>query len=112
MEMPELSLAESEFCTEVRLSLQRAFSEGHAVEDAAVELKTLRMASNVPLRLVREAVIAVIVEHIPIVKGPGALAAQREEISRVVGQWGNLINKIGGVNPVETIAILQVSTLF
>jgi translation initiation factor eIF-2B subunit epsilon len=108
----ESSLAESEFRTEVQLSLQRAFSEGHAVENAAVELKTLRMASNVPLHLVREAVVAAIVEHIQIVEGQGALAAQRQEISRVVGRWGELINKIGGVDFVETIAILQVSMLF
>ncbi|KAJ3793450.1 hypothetical protein GGU11DRAFT_850892 [Lentinula aff. detonsa] len=42
-------IAESEFRNEVRLSLECAFTEGHSVDNAAVELKTLRMATNVSL---------------------------------------------------------------
>jgi translation initiation factor eIF-2B subunit epsilon len=71
-----------------------------------VELKTLRMASNVPLRRVREAVVAGIVGRIRIV--PGDVVAQRKAIANVVGRWGELINKIGGVDGVETVAVLQV----
>lgn len=98
--------AESEFKTEVTQSLDRAFAEGHTVDDAAVELKTLRMASNVDLKRVREAVVAAIVERIEIVDGDAA--AQREVIAQMIARWGPLINKIGGVDPVETIDILQV----
>lgn len=54
--------AEKEFRAEVKQSLDRAFYEDHSVDNAAVELKTLRMASNVSLTRVREAVIAAIVE--------------------------------------------------
>jgi translation initiation factor eIF-2B subunit epsilon len=68
------------------------------------------MASNVPLSHVREAVIAAIVERIKIVQG--GVAAQRQEITSVVGRWGALINKIGGVDAVETIAVLQACYLF
>src|SRR5271168_2319366 len=49
-------MADAEFRTEVTQSLERAFAEGHSVDNAAVELKTLRMASNVPLIRVKEAV--------------------------------------------------------
>jgi translation initiation factor eIF-2B subunit epsilon len=101
------SAGEHEFQTEVRLSLDRAFSEGHSLENASVELKTLRMASNVPLRRVREAVVASIVERIPLVEGA---VPQRAEIKRWVDRWGDLINLIGGVDGVETVSILQVNS--
>jgi translation initiation factor eIF-2B subunit epsilon len=100
---------EQEFQTEVRLSLDRAFSEGHSLENASVELKTLRMASNVPLRRVREAVVAGIVERIPLVDGA---VLQRAETMQWVGRWGELINLIGGVDGVETVSILQVKRSF
>lgn len=100
---------ESEFKREVELSLERAFAEGHSVDNAAVELKTLRMASNVPLVRVREAVVGAIVERITIVEGGGAL--QRKEIASVVERWGALINQIGGVDAVETVSVLQVSMI-
>jgi translation initiation factor eIF-2B subunit epsilon len=99
--------AEKEFQTEVKQSLERAFAENHSIDNAAVELKTLRMASNVSLTRVREAVISAIIERIPIVQS-GA-AQQRKDISSVIGRWGSLIDKIGGVNAVETICLLQVS---
>jgi translation initiation factor eIF-2B subunit epsilon len=100
-------MAESEFRNEVQQSLERAFTEGHSVDNAAVELKTLRMASNVPLTLVREAVVAAIVEHIRLVEGGGS--AQRKEIASVINRWGPLIDRIGGVDAVETISALQVT---
>jgi hypothetical protein len=74
-----------------------------------VELKTLRMASNVPLRRVREAVVASIVERIPLVEGA---VPQRVEIKKWVDRWGDLINLIGGVDGVETVSILQVNSPF
>lgn len=101
---------DAEFQSEVKLSLERAFSEGHSVDDAAVELKTLRMASNVSLGRVREAVISSIVERIRIVENTDTAAApqQRKEIATVVQRWGDLITRIGGADPVETIFVLQV----
>ncbi|KZT11243.1 nucleotide-diphospho-sugar transferase [Laetiporus sulphureus 93-53] len=97
--------AESEFRSEVKQSLDRAFAEGHSVDNAAVELKTLRMASNVPLRRVREAVVEAIVERIGIVEGNPT--GQRKEIAKTVERWGPLIDKIGGVDAVETVEVLQ-----
>ena len=101
-----VSAGDHEFQTEVRLSLDRAFSEGHSLENASVELKTLRMASNVPLRRVREGVVAGIVERIPLIEDA---VLQRAEIKKWVDRWGDLINLIGGVDGVETVSILQVS---
>ncbi|KAJ7940731.1 nucleotide-diphospho-sugar transferase [Mycena leptocephala] len=103
--LPAGTMREKEFRVEVAQSLERAFAEGHSVDNAAVELKTLRMASNVPLSRVREAVISAIVEDIKIVDGA---EPQRTEISRVIGRWGELINKIGGRDAVETVSALQV----
>ncbi|KAL5529232.1 hypothetical protein ACEPAG_5217 [Sanghuangporus baumii] len=96
---------EREFQAEVSASLARAFAEGHSVDNAAVELKTLRMASNVPLRRVREAVVAGVVGLIPLVTD--SAVQQRAEIARVIKRWGPLIDTIGGVDAVETVSILQ-----
>ena len=107
--IPLVPTTDSEFQMEAKQSLDRAFAEGHSLENAAVELKTLRMASNVPLRRVREAVIAAIVECIKLVPGDSTL--QRREIAKVIDRWGELINKIGGVDGVESVEILQVRFL-
>lgn len=102
----QAAAAYSEFQAEVIQSLDRAFAEGHSVDNASVELKTLRMASNVPLRKVREAVVAAIVDRIEIVEGDAA--KQRVVIGKMVQRWGPLIDRIGGVDPVETVEVLQV----
>ena len=96
--------AETEFRSEVSQSLERAFAEGHSVENAAVELKTLRMASNVPLRRVREAVVGALVDRVPLTVDA---ATQRAEVARIVARWGPLVDKIGGVDAVETLEVLQ-----
>lgn len=102
---------ELEFKVEVTQSLERAFEEGHSVDNAAVELKTLRMASNVPLTRVREAIIAALVGQIRVVNPEEGPVKQKAEVEKVVERWGGLITKIGGVDGVETISILQVSAL-
>ena len=80
------------------------------MDNASVELKTLRMASNVPLRKVREAVVAAIVERIEVVEGDPA--KQRVAIGKMVQRWGPLIDRIGGIDPVETVEVLQVCFSF
>jgi len=81
MDVPSSSaIAESKFRAEVTQSLERAFAEGHSVDNAAVGLKTLWMASNVPLSRVREAVVAAIVEQIKVVE---CAIPQRKEIARM-----------------------------
>ena len=68
------------------------------------------MASNGKLRTVREVVVEAVVEKIAIVEGDAQ--AQKKEIAQVVDRWGELIDKIGGIDHEETIEILQVSQIF
>lgn len=68
------------------------------------------MASNVDLKRVREAVVAAIVEKIQVVQADAA--AQRKEIVGVVQRWGPLIDRIGGIDAVETVEVLQVPISF
>jgi len=52
------------FSKEVAQTLERAFSDGHTVEIAALELNTLRMASNTTFRDTRIIVIPTILSLI------------------------------------------------
>lgn len=61
-----------------------------------------------PLSKVRAVVIGSIVEKITIVEGA---VPQRVEIKKWMDRWGELINKIGGVDGVETVSLLQVCEL-
>ncbi|KAH6918678.1 translation initiation factor eif-2b [Coprinopsis sp. MPI-PUGE-AT-0042] len=97
--------ADKEFRSEVVQSLERAFAENHSLDNAAVELKTLRMASNVPLSQVKDAVVATLVDKIVVVEEGGV--AQRKEVHTVIARWGELINRLGGLDSVETISMLQ-----
>jgi translation initiation factor eIF-2B subunit epsilon len=101
---------EKEFLSECSASLERAFEEGHSVDNAAVELKTLRMASNVPLRRVREVIIRRLMERIlAACGGVGTRAAG--ETRRAIQRWGGLVEAIGGADGVETVEILEVSKI-
>lgn len=77
---------QSDFVSECTQSLDRSFAEGHTVDNAAIELKTLRMASNVPLGQVRELVIPYI-----LARCDGANNA-----SAVMERWGGLVGNLTG----------------
>lgn len=77
---------QSEFVTECVHSLDRSFAEGHTVDNAAIELKTLRMASNVPLNEVR----AVVVPY--VLRRAGGAAGAADTLER----WGGLIASLTG----------------
>jgi translation initiation factor eIF-2B subunit epsilon len=51
--VPSSTDSEAEFRMEVKQSLERALGEDHSLDNAAVELKMLQMASNVPLAAAR-----------------------------------------------------------
>lgn len=95
----------NEFATEARLSLERAFVEEHRIEDAAIELKTMRMSSNVLHRQVRQVVIEFLVDKIDVA---GDAAAQKQSIGKVIGRWGPLLNELGALDGQETVELLQV----
>jgi len=85
-------------------SLERALAEGHTVDDAAIELKTLRMASNVTMTEVREVVLDFVVN---LVKGEPGSAAQKNNISPVVERWSGLIINLVASERVEILLLLQ-----
>jgi translation initiation factor eIF-2B subunit epsilon len=85
-EMSSSSRKQLEFRTECLHSLDRSFAENHTVDNAAIELKTLRMASNVPLGEVRAVVVPYVLERCD---GANNAAATLE-------RWGGLIANLTG----------------
>ena len=73
-----------EFYAEAEESLSRAFLENHSVENAMIELKTLRMATNVTFHEVREAIIAALMSV--YITTPGITA-------KTFKKWGGLLHK-------------------
>lgn len=82
--------AQSDFLSECIQSLERSFEEGHTVDNAAIELKTLRMASNVTLGRVREVVIPFILKR--------CQGLSAEALSELIERWGGLISSLTGEN--------------
>ncbi|CAB4389510.1 unnamed protein product [Rhizophagus irregularis] len=75
------------FSKEVAQTVERAFSEGHTIEIASLELNTLRMASNTSFRDTRIVVIPSILNQINTDK---LLASTKDVLTR----WGPLIGKL------------------
>lgn len=88
-----------EFQHEAHASLERAFEEKHAPENAAIELKTLRMASNVPPGEVRKVVIAFVLHHCSV--------DQPRETAALLDHWGPLIHEVAHDDQVEALAMMQ-----
>ena len=89
----------SEFRAEANASLERAFEENHAAENAAIELKTLRMASNVPPSEVRRVVIAFVLSRCSV--------EQAKETADLLDQWGPLLREVSHDDQVEALAVMQ-----
>lgn len=91
----------NEFKSEAIASLSRAFAEGHTVDNAAIELKTLRMASNVQLKEVRKVVIGFMLEKCQV-ENPN-------QLKELLDRWGGLIEVVAKDDQVEALALVQVS---
>lgn len=76
--------SQNDFISECHQSLDRSFLEGHTVDNASIELKTLRMASNVPLDKVREVVIPFILKRCVDANG----------VAAIIERWGGLITSL------------------
>ncbi|GAA5860000.1 hypothetical protein JCM8547_003052 [Rhodosporidiobolus lusitaniae] len=85
---PEVSTStkQSEFVTECLHSLDRSFAENHTVDNASIEVKTLRMSSNVTLGEVRSVVVPYI-----LTRCEGAA-----NVASVLERWGGLIANLTG----------------
>ncbi|GAA6034875.1 hypothetical protein JCM8097_009345 [Rhodosporidiobolus ruineniae] len=93
---------QSEFVTECLHSLDRSFAEGHTVDNAAIELKTLRMASNVALGEVRAVVIPYVLKRCD-----GAARA-----AEVLERWGGLVANLTGDQEEAMVDCLVVAQRF
>ncbi|KAM0788374.1 hypothetical protein ACM66B_001514 [Microbotryomycetes sp. NB124-2] len=85
--MPSAATSQSDFVFECTQSLDRSFAEGHTVDNAAIELKTLRMASNVALDQVRQVVVPYVLARC----GPSGV-----QVDKVIKRWGGLISNVTG----------------
>ncbi|RHZ90112.1 hypothetical protein Glove_8g20 [Diversispora epigaea] len=96
------STAQEIFQKEVVQTLERAFSDGHTVEIALLELNTLRLASNTNFHDLRVVVIPTVINRIDIKKG---MIGTKEILTR----WGPLIAKLifSNHDQIDTIKILQ-----
>ncbi|SNX87525.1 related to Translation initiation factor eIF-2B epsilon subunit [Melanopsichium pennsylvanicum] len=88
-----------EFRVEATASLERAFEENHTVDDAAIELKTLRMASNVPLKEVRKTVIGFIFTKCE--------PDRPKEMLKLLDKWCPLISVVAVDDQIEALATAQ-----
>ncbi|CAG8537382.1 338_t:CDS:10 [Paraglomus occultum] len=90
------------FSREVEQTLDRAFNENHSVEIAALELNTLRMATNTTFHDLRTVVIPSILDLVKIEK-------LNESVKEVLNKWGLLIGKLilSETDQVDTLNILQ-----
>ncbi|KAG9291447.1 hypothetical protein G9A89_021866 [Geosiphon pyriformis] len=82
------------FSKEVVLTLERAFNEGHTVDIAALELNTLRMASNMTFHDVRTVVIPSVLSQIDIKKNVSDPKEMNIRTKEVLNRWAPLIGKL------------------
>ncbi|TIC15326.1 nucleotide-diphospho-sugar transferase [Wallemia mellicola] len=94
--------AAADFSHECVQSLERAFEEGHTSENAAIELKTLRMASNVQLSQVRKVVIDFCMSRISTTDGQPVKA-----VEAVFGRWAQLVIEMTKEDQSQAILIAQ-----
>lgn len=97
------------FKRECLSSLERSFNEGHTVDNAAIELKTLRMASNVALKDVIGVAIPFLCDQIQIKDGASANEVV-SSVNELVERWGGLVNSLTGRTQggmVEALFFLQ-----
>ena len=77
-------LNNEEFYAEAEESISRAFLENHSIENATIELKTLRMAINVTFHEVREAIVSALM---------GIVLTTPAKVGAMFGKWGELLEK-------------------
>jgi translation initiation factor eIF-2B subunit epsilon len=86
-----------EFEAEARASLARAFSENHSIDNASLELKTLRMASNVETSDVQRVIVQFLLEQ--------SRPNDPKQIQTLFSRWGTLL--ANGAQEDEVLAILH-----
>ncbi|TXT04846.1 hypothetical protein VHUM_03929 [Vanrija humicola] len=75
------------FFTEARSSLARAYDEGHSIENASLELKTLVMGYNSGIDTARTEVVNFLMSKVP---GEGSAAQILGAATKIWARWGRL----------------------
>lgn len=90
---------------EIRQTIERAFTDDHEIEIAALELNTLRMASNTNYHQIRQEIIPAILDQIDTESNVVSSA------NAVLRRWGPLITKMthSEAEQIDVLQIVQVS---
>lgn len=100
----------SAFTSELTQSVERAFAEDHTVENLVIELKTMRMSSNVAISRVREDFLGFLVGRVP--EGQGTLRERYALIEPLVERWGAVLTTLAPLEEAEQVeVILQLQKL-
>ncbi len=89
-----------DFQDEALASLTRAFAEQHTVSNISIELKTLRMATNVPQKEVCAIVVAFVLSQLD--------ASKPKELVQTMDKWGPLIAGVAADDEIEALSVMQV----
>ncbi|UZJ56335.1 hypothetical protein CBS101457_005655 [Exobasidium rhododendri] len=89
----------ADFILEATASLQRAMEEGHTIDNASIELKTLRMASNVALSEVRMVTIDVLLSKLQ--------PSNAKQVQQLMTRWSGLITRVSSDDEPEAIGMIQ-----
>ncbi|KAG0229127.1 nucleotide-diphospho-sugar transferase [Mortierella sp. GBAus27b] len=106
LEEDEVNPAE-ELDREIAQTLERAFSEGHSIDIAALELNTLRMASNSNFHEMRLRIIPGVLKNIDLT----ARAGSGKTVKEILERWGPLMGKMihDDKDQLDALYILQQS---
>ena len=92
-----------EFYKEAEESLTRAFLENHSIENATIELKTLRMATNVTFHEIREAIVSAFLDV--YLSSPGKAEA-------IFKRWHGLLSKFEEDEEAEMDTLLVTQRMY
>lgn len=99
LEKEAVSARLAEFETEARASLMRALEENHSIDNASLELKTLRMASNVSLRDVQKVVVETLLDR--------CKPTDPKSVQALVVRWGKLIAQVSQDDEQQAVVVMQ-----
>ena len=91
----DMSSENTAFLQECTRTLERAFDEDHTVSNTVIELKTLRMSSNVTLTQVIGVIVPFLCEKSDMPADASA-DALRNKVEGVVERWGQAITLLDG----------------
>lgn len=72
-------------------TLERSFDEGHTVENTLIELKTLRMASNVSLKKIIEVLMPFLVGRLELDEAASNKVVS-DKVDNLISRWGALLD--------------------